>query len=111
MSNVGDQAFAKRVLTAREALGITQSELATRSGIPNGTISHFETGARKPSFDNLKKLADALDVSADYLLGRIESFNFPINGDFEKLDHADQRLIEILLERLVQLNNGGSEVS
>ena len=33
-------------------------------------MSHFETGTRKPSFDNLKRLADALRVTTDYLLGR-----------------------------------------
>ena len=27
---------------------------------------------RRPSFDNLKKLADALDVTTDYLLGRVD---------------------------------------
>jgi len=35
-------------------------------------ISHFETGQRSPSFDNLRKLSDALNVSVDYLLGRID---------------------------------------
>ena len=35
-------------------------------------ISHFETGQRSPSFENLRKLADALNVSVDYLLGRID---------------------------------------
>ena len=37
-------------------------------------ISHFETGTRKPSFDNLRRLADALDVTTDYLLGRVKDF-------------------------------------
>jgi len=33
-------------------------------------VSHFETGRRSPSFDNLRRLADALGVTTDYLLGR-----------------------------------------
>lgn len=36
-------------------------------------ISHFETGTRRPSFDNLVRLVNALDVSADYLLGRTDA--------------------------------------
>ena len=35
-------------------------------------ISHFETGTRKPSFDNLRRLADALSVTTDYLIGRVD---------------------------------------
>jgi transcriptional regulator with XRE-family HTH domain len=31
--------------------------------------AHFEAGRRKPSFDNVRALAKALKVSADYLLG------------------------------------------
>ena len=33
-------------------------------------MSHFEAGRRQPSFHNLRKLADALGVTTDYLLGR-----------------------------------------
>jgi transcriptional regulator with XRE-family HTH domain len=48
---------------------ISQNKLSQLTGIPASTISLFVTGARKPSFDNLKKLCEALGVSADYLLG------------------------------------------
>jgi transcriptional regulator with XRE-family HTH domain len=30
-----------------------------------------ESGARKPSFENLRRVADKLDVSVDYLMGRV----------------------------------------
>lgn len=49
---------------------ITQKELARICGISNSHLSHFESGARRPSFDNLIKIADALDVSLDKLVGR-----------------------------------------
>ena len=51
---------------------LNQGQLARRSGLLASAVSHFETGARKPSFDNLKRLADALDVTTDYLLGRVD---------------------------------------
>jgi transcriptional regulator with XRE-family HTH domain len=56
--------------TAREARELSQGELAQRAGLQASAVSHFETGTRKPSFDNLKRLADALKVTTDYLLGR-----------------------------------------
>lgn len=62
--------FKKRLRTAREFRELSQGELAKRARLQASAVSHFETGTRKPSFDNLKRLADALRVSTDYLLGR-----------------------------------------
>jgi len=64
--------FPERLKHARELRGLNQSELATKTGLQASAISHFETGNRKPSFDNLRRLADKLNVTTDYLLGRVE---------------------------------------
>jgi transcriptional regulator with XRE-family HTH domain len=64
--------FPDRLKTAREKKGFTQSQLAERAGLQPSAVSHFESGRRSPSFENLKKLADALGIAIDYLLGRIE---------------------------------------
>lgn len=54
----------------REVRGLTQADLGNRAGIAPASISHFETGQRVPSLDSLVKVADALGVSVDVLLGR-----------------------------------------
>ena len=54
----------------RELRKLTQAELGTRAGIAAASVSHFETGQRKPSLESLVKLADALNISVDALLGR-----------------------------------------
>ena len=64
--------FKERLRRAREARGLSQLDLATKTRLQPAAISHFETGQRSPSFENLKKLADALSLSIDYLLGRID---------------------------------------
>lgn len=64
--------FKKRLILARNKRGFSQSELAKISGLKPAAISHFETGNRKPSFDNLRLLSDSLNVTADYLLGRTD---------------------------------------
>ena len=64
--------FPDRLRDAREARGFSQSDLAKRASLQSAAISHFETGRRAPSFDNLQKLATALSVSVDFLLGRID---------------------------------------
>lgn len=51
---------------------MSQGDLASKGGLQPSAISHFETGSRAPSFDNLKLLADALSVTTDYLLGRAD---------------------------------------
>lgn len=62
--------FEGRLETIRKIRGLSQSDLSKLTGLQPSAISHFECGRRKPSISNLVKLADALDVQTDYLLGR-----------------------------------------
>lgn len=68
------EVFPNRLRTAREGRGLSQGDLAKRSKLPASSISHFEAGKRKPSFDSLNSLANALKVTIDYLLGRVDEF-------------------------------------
>lgn len=64
--------FGERLKKARTFREMDQAQLAEAAGLPPSSISHFEANSRKPSFDNLRRLAGALDVTTDYLLGRVE---------------------------------------
>ena len=61
---------ALRIKKRRADLKITQTELAKSAKLTPAAISQFESGARKPSFNTLSSLADALKVTTDYLLGK-----------------------------------------
>lgn len=50
-------------------MNLTQAELAEIINSDACYISRIETGARKPTVDNLAALANALNISCDYLLG------------------------------------------
>lgn len=63
-------ALAPTLRELRERRGFTQAELGARADMAAASVSHFETGQRVPSLDSLVKLADALEVSVDALLGR-----------------------------------------
>jgi transcriptional regulator with XRE-family HTH domain len=65
--------FTDRLKAARTLRGWNQADLADATKLQVSAISHFETGTRSPSFDNLRKLADALKVTTDYLIGRSDS--------------------------------------
>lgn len=62
------ETFADRLRKARDNRGLSQSELARETRMQPSAISHFEAGRRRPSFNNVRALASALRVSADYLL-------------------------------------------
>jgi transcriptional regulator with XRE-family HTH domain len=64
--------FGPRLQRLRELRNLTQAELGRRAGMAAASVSHFETGQRMPSLESLVKLANALEVSADALLGRAE---------------------------------------
>ncbi|WP_234911583.1 helix-turn-helix domain-containing protein [Xanthomonas citri] len=65
--------FPARLREARDRRGLTQAELGKEASLPSTTISHFESGSRKPSFDNLRRLTKVLGVSTDYLMGLVDS--------------------------------------
>ena len=57
-----------RIKEIREALGVTQEELAEKSGISRGTISALENGtARATTTKTLLKIASALDTTVDQI--------------------------------------------
>lgn len=60
--------FGKNVLVARQALGISQEELAFRAGLHRTYIGMVERAERSISLQNAKKIADALNVKLDNLL-------------------------------------------
>ena len=61
-----------RIKLRRRELKMTQTELATVANLTPAAISQFESGTRKPSFNTLSSLSDALKVTTDYLLGKEE---------------------------------------
>jgi len=60
----------ERLRQLRKENGLTQKELAEKIGVLNYRIYDWENGRSEPSLDDLVLLAQALDVSTDYLLGR-----------------------------------------
>ena len=59
-----------RIKERRRELKMTQTELAKEANLTPAAISQFESGTRKPSFNTLSSLSDALKVTTDYLLGK-----------------------------------------
>src|SRR5262245_52995156 len=110
MAGTGKEVFAERLKHAREELRkLTQAQLAEKTGLPATSISHFENpdSPRKPSFDNLRRLAKALDVTTDYLLGRADEplqRSEPVDElyrNMQLLSEKDRDFAKSLIDRLV----------
>jgi transcriptional regulator with XRE-family HTH domain len=107
--------FSARLRSAREAKDLSQADLAEKTGLQPSAISHFETGRRSPSFENLRILADALSVTTDFLLGR-QQLDTPAGPaasqmfrDFSKLSATDQDRIAEYAKMLARKKKGGKE--
>ena len=64
--------FGERLREARMNRKITQQSLADHICVTLRNYQRYEQGIREPAYAILVKLADILDVSTDYLLGRDE---------------------------------------
>lgn len=106
--------FAQRLRYAREDVRkITQGQLAQIAGLPATAISHFEADARKPSFDSLRRLANALDVTTDWLLGRSDDpgasgTTTKLHRDLQNMSDTDRQTVELLVKALTEKQKKGS---
>lgn len=93
MNDIGE-----RIAQRRTELNISQEALAELVGSTQRQISKYENGKNKPTSEVLSKMADALQASADWLLGRTEIVERSMRGQGD----LTQEEIEIL--RLIRRN-------
>ena len=62
--------MGQRIRSARKMRGMNVDALAEKIGIAAESLGYIECGAKKTSLQTLLNIADALDVSLDYLAGR-----------------------------------------
>jgi transcriptional regulator with XRE-family HTH domain len=67
------ETFGQRLARLRRTAGLTQQQIADRTGVSRRMIAHYETRAARPPPHVLPKLAKALGVSVDELLGVTKS--------------------------------------
>jgi transcriptional regulator with XRE-family HTH domain len=65
-------ALGRAIRAARVNRQYSQEELSHRSGLHRTYVGGLERGERNPTFEGLRKLADALDISASDLLAEGE---------------------------------------
>ena len=64
--------FAQRIAAIRKEKKWTQEKLGEMVNMTQRSVAAWEAGTRQPSYPVLIELAQKLDVSVDYLLGRTD---------------------------------------
>ena len=67
--------FPQIVKQLRQERGWSQQEVADRVGLNKMTISQYENGKRKPSFEMIEALAEVFHVDLNYLLDLSEWYS------------------------------------
>lgn len=86
--------FNENLKEARIKSGLSQKEVSENIGVAKSTYSLYESGKREPNVDTIKKIASALNVSADTLLG-IDEEPTTLAAHFDGDEYTEDELDEI----------------
>jgi len=67
--------FSENIKLFRKSKNLTQKQISEIIGIGERAYQYYEAGSREPNMETLIKIADVLDVSTDFLLGRTAKNN------------------------------------
>ena len=112
--------FSERLKNLRKQAHLTQVDVAEKLGISQPAYASWERGIKKPTQQNLVKIAQILNVSIDYLVGNSDGnlkedeldnvellFRMNSNGlTEEEKDIFKKELIEFMEERKKAFKNG-----
>ena len=103
-----DDGFSDRLRKLRKDRSLSQTQLGQLVDVHYTHIGRYERGTSRPAADTLNRLAQALDVSGDYLLGG--ATDDAAVGKFEdrelmkqfqevaQLDEQDKQVVKVFLD-------------
>ena len=98
---------SKIIAELREEKNWSQTDLADNSGVSRVMIGKYERGEASPSIEAAKKIADAFEVSMDYLVGEGVNVTFDkqtLNRlkDLEELDESKKQTLFDLIDTYIR---------
>jgi transcriptional regulator with XRE-family HTH domain len=89
--------FGEHIVTLRKRKGISQNDLGKAVGTSGDIIGKYERDEVKPSVEVAARLADALEVSLDFLVGKssvdVDSKTLKRLQDIQKLNDQDKSTV------------------
>ena len=108
VSTARNQGFSERLRDLRKQRQLSQTQLGEQIGIHYTHVGRYERGTSMPNSETLKRLAEALGVTGDYLLdgasdivarARLEDRELLQQfQEVEKLGDEDKRVVKVLLD-------------
>ncbi len=68
--------FGEKLKDARKNAGLSQEQFAEKLSVSRSAVAKWEAGNGLPDVENLKAMAQLLDISIDYLLADEEKLSF-----------------------------------
>jgi transcriptional regulator with XRE-family HTH domain len=98
--------FGEQFTTLRKRKNIPQGDLGKTVGTSGDIIGKYEHNEVKPSVEVAAKIADALEVSLDFLVGKttveIDSKSLKRLQDIQKLNDADKTTLFELIDAFLR---------
>ncbi len=83
--------YSNRIKALRKKAGLTQKELAYKTGLAEITIRQYESGKRQPRLEQLRNIASILGVSIGDLVDDWTQFSKnEIEDDLDNNDHKQE---------------------
>jgi transcriptional regulator with XRE-family HTH domain len=105
---VGDTEFLKamgqRIMVRRKSLHMTQEELAEKLGVSTQMISNLELGKKAIRPDNLAKVCEVLELSADFVLTGSNTKS-AVDSVAEKLVQLTAEELDMVSDMIDYMNN------
>ena len=97
--------IAEMLRFLRKQEGLTQEELANKTGLSRSRINNYENGIREPDFETAELFADFFNVDMDTLTGRKIPVTTKGDGQEEKYEEIRQIFDALNLENAESLRD------
>lgn len=98
--------FGEHIATLRKRKGLSQSDLGKAVGTSGDIIGKYERDEVKPSIEVASKIADALEVSLDFLLGKttaeLDKKTLKRLQDIQKLSEKDRTHVLEMVDAFIR---------
>jgi transcriptional regulator with XRE-family HTH domain len=98
--------FGKKLLELRKEKGLNREALAKMIGTSGAIIGKYERNERTPSVEIAKNIAQALDVSLDFMVGNTELILDPAIlqkiQEIQQLPDVDRNHLLYLMDNILQ---------
>ncbi len=91
--------FSDRIASLMLENQFSQKELAAKAGVTESAMSYYIKGIRTPRSDVLKRIAQALNTTTDYLLGNSNASSPESTGN-EELQYLQRNLQKLDQQQL-----------